>query len=111
MGNRKYFADTTGHSSGTKTIAEIQDQALFKPQPMFSSLPEVSAPPPFGGSERRIVIRANPDRLRAFHLSPDNGKPIGTQETNRKPIEETNRDTALLIQTGRADKKLPSGGG
>ncbi|WP_010587824.1 efflux RND transporter permease subunit [Schlesneria paludicola] len=58
-------------SSGTKTIAEIQDQALFKVRPMFSSLPGVSAPPPFGGSARTIVIRANPDRLRAYGLSPD----------------------------------------
>ena len=58
-------------SSGTKTIAEIQDQALFKVRPMFSSLPGVSAPPPFGGSARSIVIRAVPDRLRAFGLSPD----------------------------------------
>jgi multidrug efflux pump subunit AcrB len=58
-------------SSGTKTIAEIQDQALFKVRPMFSSLPGVSAPPPFGGSARSIVIRANPDRLRAYGVSPD----------------------------------------
>lgn len=58
-------------SSGTKTIAEIQDQALFKVRPMFSSLPGVSAPPPFGGSARSIVIRANPQRLQAYGLSPD----------------------------------------
>ena len=58
-------------SSGTKTIAEIQDQALFKVRPLFSSLPGVSAPPPFGGSARSIVVRANPDRLRAFGVSPD----------------------------------------
>jgi len=58
-------------SSGTKTIAEIQDQALFKVRPMFSTLPGVSAPPPFGGSARSIVIRANPDRLRAYGISPD----------------------------------------
>lgn len=58
-------------SSGTKTIAEIQDQALFRVRPMFSSLPGVSAPPPFGGSARTIVIRADPDRLRAYGLSPD----------------------------------------
>jgi multidrug efflux pump subunit AcrB len=58
-------------SSATKSIADIQDQALFKVRPLFSSLPGVSAPPPFGGSARSIVIRANPDRLRAFGLSPD----------------------------------------
>lgn len=58
-------------ASGTKTIAEIQDKALFKVRPMFSSLPGVSAPPPFGGSARSIVIRADPVRLRAYNLSPD----------------------------------------
>lgn len=58
-------------SSPTKTIAEIQDQALFKVRPMFSSLPGVSAPPPFGGSARSIVIRADPERLRAYGITPD----------------------------------------
>ena len=58
-------------SSATKTIAEIQDQALFKVRPLFSSLPGVSAPPPFGGSARSVVIRADPNRLRSAGLSPD----------------------------------------
>src|SRR5450432_715536 len=58
-------------SSATKTIGEIQDQALFKVRPMFTALPGVSAPPPFGGSARTIVIRANPDRLRSYKMSPD----------------------------------------
>ena len=58
-------------SSATKTVNEIADQALFKVRPMFSALPGVSAPPPFGGSARSIVIRANPDRLRSYGISPD----------------------------------------
>ncbi len=58
-------------SSATKTVNEIQDQALNKVRPMFSTLPGVSAPPPFGGSDRSIVIRANPDRLRSYGVSPD----------------------------------------
>lgn len=58
-------------SSETKTIGEIQDQALFKVRPMFSALPGVSAPPPFGGSARTIVIRADPERLRSYSISPD----------------------------------------
>src|SRR5256884_3709875 len=37
-------------SSETKTITEIQDQALNRVRPMFANLPGVSAPPPFGGS-------------------------------------------------------------
>ena len=58
-------------SSATRTIGEIQDQALFKVRPIFSHLPGVSAPPPFGGSARTIVLRADPDRLRAYNASPD----------------------------------------
>lgn len=58
-------------SSATKTISEIQDKALFKVRPMFAALPGVSAPPPFGGNQRTVVIRADPDRLRAYGMSPD----------------------------------------
>jgi len=58
-------------SSETKTITQIQDQALFKVRPMFSSIPGVSAPPPFGGSQRTIVVRADPDRLRGYNVTAD----------------------------------------
>jgi multidrug efflux pump subunit AcrB len=57
--------------SETKSIGEIQDQALFKVRPMFASLPGVSAPPPFGGNQRTVVVRADPERLRSYAISPD----------------------------------------
>src|SRR5947209_8538422 len=53
------------------TIGQIQDAALFKVRPMFASLPGVSAPPPFGGNQRTIVVRVNPDRLREHNISPE----------------------------------------
>jgi multidrug efflux pump subunit AcrB len=58
-------------SSETRSIAEIQDIALFRVRPMFASLPGVSAPPPFGGSARTIVITVDPRRLQAYGMSPD----------------------------------------
>ncbi len=58
-------------SSETRTIAEISDMALMKVRPLFSALPGVSAPPPFGGSARSIVVRTDPDRLRAYGIAPD----------------------------------------
>ncbi len=58
-------------SSETRTIAEIQDIALFRVRPMFAALPGVSAPPPFGGSARTIVITVDPQRLQAYGMSPD----------------------------------------
>ncbi len=58
-------------SSDHLTVGELQDAALNRVRPLFATLPGVSAPPPFGGSARSIVIRANPDRLRAYSMSPD----------------------------------------
>jgi len=58
-------------SSQTRTIGEIQDLALNRIRPLFATLPGVSAPPPFGGNQRTIVVTVNPDRLRSYNLSPD----------------------------------------
>src|SRR5919201_217034 len=57
--------------SDTKSIGEIQDQALNFVRPMFASLPGVSAPPPFGGNQRSVVVRVDPDRLRSYQMAPD----------------------------------------
>src|SRR6058998_4419482 len=58
-------------SSETRGVGEIQDLALFRVRPMFATLPGVSAPPPFGGNQRTVVIHADPDRLRSYNISPD----------------------------------------
>lgn len=58
-------------SSQTRPLAEIQDLALFKVRPMFASLPGVSAPPPFGNSQRTIVVHVDSDKLRQYNLSAD----------------------------------------
>ena len=55
--------------SETRSLGEIQDLALFRIRPMFATLPGVSAPPPFGGNQRTVVVRVDPDRLRAYHMS------------------------------------------
>ena len=57
--------------SGKLGVKELQDAALFRVRPLFATLPGVSAPPPFGGSPRSIVISADPDRLRTYNMSPD----------------------------------------
>jgi multidrug efflux pump subunit AcrB len=58
-------------SSATRTVGEMQDLALNRVRPLFATLPGVSAPPPFGGSARSIVINVKPERLRALNMSPD----------------------------------------
>src|SRR5437867_3945533 len=58
-------------SSETRTVGEMQDVALNRVRPLFATLPGVSAPPPFGGSARTIVVNVQPDRLRSYDMSLD----------------------------------------
>lgn len=58
-------------SSDSRSLSEISDLALFRVRPMFSTLPGVSAPPPFGGNQKSVLITIDPAKLRAYNLSPD----------------------------------------
>lgn len=58
-------------NSDTLSVGEISDKALFRIRPMFAAIPGVSAPPPFGGNQRTVVLRVRPDRLRGYNLSGD----------------------------------------
>ena len=56
---------STAHTQG-----ELQDFALNRVRPLFATLPGVSAPPPFGGNQRTIVVTLDPDKLRQYQISP-----------------------------------------
>jgi multidrug efflux pump subunit AcrB len=56
-------------TSESRSETEMQDYAVNYVRPMFASLKGISAPPPFGGSERSIVIHLDPDRLRSHNMS------------------------------------------
>src|SRR4029077_2579623 len=58
-------------SSGTRSLGEIQDLALNRVRPQFATLPGLTSPPPFGGSQRTVVVRVDPTRLRSYGMSPD----------------------------------------
>src|SRR5436190_13683796 len=58
-------------SSDTRTLGDIQNLALNTVRPQFATLPGLTSPPPFGGSQRTIVIRIDPDRLRSYGMAPD----------------------------------------
>lgn len=58
-------------TSETRSLGEIQDLALFRVRPMFATLPGVSAPPPFGGNQKTVIIKVNPEKVREYNLSPD----------------------------------------
>jgi multidrug efflux pump subunit AcrB len=57
--------------SDTRSVAEINDLALFSVRPTFASLPGVSAPPPFGAGARSLVVTVDPERLKSYGMAPD----------------------------------------
>lgn len=58
-------------TSETRDLGEISDLALFRIRPVFSTLPGVSAPPPFGGNQRTVIVRVDPDKLREYQMSAE----------------------------------------
>ncbi len=58
-------------TSETRSLSEISDLALFRVRPMFATLPGVSAPPPFGGNQKTVIIKVDPDKIKNYKLSPD----------------------------------------
>lgn len=58
-------------SSPALSAGQLQDIALNLVRPLFATLPGVSAPPPFGGNQRTIVVRLDPDKLRQYGISPE----------------------------------------
>lgn len=98
-------------SSDTRTLGEIQDEALFKVRPAFATLPGVSSPPPFGGNQRTVVVHVDADKLSGYHMSPDEvvqaistGNviiPAGNVRTG-----ELNRMTPINSVVGRIEELL-----
>ncbi|GLU52603.1 efflux RND transporter permease subunit [Dyadobacter frigoris] len=58
-------------TSKKATLNEMQDYASTKIRPLFSQIPGASSPPPFGGNERTVVVRVNPEAMRSYQFTPD----------------------------------------
>lgn len=58
-------------SSANRSPGEMQNIALNQVRPLFATLPGVSAPPPFSGNQRTVVVRLDPDKMRQYRISPD----------------------------------------
>ncbi len=58
-------------SSATRTNNELLDYASVYIRSSFTSIPGLVAPAPFGGNQRTILIKIDPNALRAHNLTPD----------------------------------------
>jgi multidrug efflux pump subunit AcrB len=91
-------------SSAGHTQGEMQDFALNRVRPLFATLQGVSAPPPFGGNQRTIVVTLDPDKLQQYRIAPEEAiaavnkatlvMPSGNMYTG--PLERIARTNAAL---------------
>jgi multidrug efflux pump subunit AcrB len=94
-----------------RNIGEIQDLAMQRVRPLFASLPGVSTPPAFGGTPRTLIVNVDPDRLRSYHLTPDDviaavaaGNAVipsgNARIADRMPIVPTNAMVPAAVDLG-----------
>src|SRR5579883_601402 len=89
-------------SSPIRDPGEMQNIALNQVRPLFATLPGVSAPPPFGGNQRTIVIRLNPERLRAYRISPEEAISAVNRATLVMPSGNVRTGSLLRIASTNA---------
>ncbi len=58
-------------TSPTRTNNELLDMANVYIRSSFTSVPGLVSPAPFGGNTRTVVIKVDPELLRAHNLTPD----------------------------------------
>ncbi|MEO6979020.1 MAG: efflux RND transporter permease subunit, partial [Mucilaginibacter sp.] len=58
-------------SAKGRSLKEIYDLAATRIRPLFSTVPGLSAPPPFGANSRSITVSVDPDKLRSYNLTAD----------------------------------------
>ncbi|HLK33064.1 MAG TPA: efflux RND transporter permease subunit [Terriglobales bacterium] len=87
-------------STSSRNVNEVQDLALHRVRPLFTTLPGVSAPPPFGGSSRTIVVHVNPERLSAYRMS--------TSEVVKALLSGNVIAPAGDVRTGNLDRITPT---
>jgi multidrug efflux pump subunit AcrB len=93
-------------SSDTRTVGEIQDLALNRVRPAFATLPGLTSPPPFGGNQRTMVVTVNPDRLRAYNMSPDE---VVQAINNGNVLQPAgNVRTGSLLRIAQSDSTTPN---
>jgi multidrug efflux pump subunit AcrB len=91
-------------SSAIRTHCELQDFALNSVRPLFATLPGVSAPPPFGGNQRTIVITLDPGKLRQYRISPEEA--ISAVNKATLVIPSGNMWTGKLTRIARTNAAL-----
>jgi len=71
--------------SDQRSVNELQTLAITRIRPMFTEIPGITSPAPFGGNIRSIVINVDPEAMQANGLSPEDITVAMTQNSLPSP--------------------------
>ena len=95
-------------SSKTASLGQMQDLASTRVRPLFSQIPGASAPSPFGGNERTVVIRVDPERMKSYALTPDEIVAAIVRNNQVSPAGAVNiGDYTVLTPSNTTVSKVP----
>ncbi|MBW3518076.1 efflux RND transporter permease subunit [Flavobacterium sp. NKUCC04_CG] len=57
--------------SDQRSVNELQTLAITRVRPMFTEIPGITSPAPFGGTIRSLVVNIDPEAMQANGLSPE----------------------------------------
>jgi multidrug efflux pump subunit AcrB len=84
-------------ASKTRSLKDIFDIALTRIRPLFATVPGMSSAPPFGSNARTIVINIDPEKLRAYNLSPDEVVNAVVKNNNITPSGNLRVDSMMYV--------------
>ncbi|MBS1597240.1 MAG: efflux RND transporter permease subunit [Bacteroidetes bacterium] len=85
--------------SDNRSLKDINDLAATRIRPMFATVPGLSAPPPFGGNSRSVIINIDPEKLKRFNLSPDEIVEAISKNNAMTPSGNLRVDSLMYVTT------------
>lgn len=86
-------------SAKSRSLKEIYDLAATRVRPAFSSIPGLSAPPPFGANSRAITISVDPNKLRSYSLTADDVVSALSRFNVMSPSGNLRLDNTMFLTT------------
>lgn len=71
--------------SPQRSLNELQNLVITRVRPMFVNVPGVTAPAPFGGNARTIVVKVNPSLMQSYGISAEEVTMAITQNSLPSP--------------------------
>ncbi len=92
-------------TSDTRSLNDIFDMANTLIRPLFGRVPGLSAPPPFGSNAKSVIIKVDPEKLRALNLTPEQVAEALAKNNSMTPSGNVRIDSTLYIASPNSQEE------